>query len=53
MITIDEIHILAYFYHWGATECWEMPLSKRGVFVDKIKAQLKAERKAMRQKPKS
>lgn len=44
--TLQEIHNLAYFYHWGSKECWEMPCTERGVFNDKIKQQLKAESKS-------
>lgn len=38
-----EVHNLAYFYHWGRTECWDMPCTERGVFNDQIRRQLKAE----------
>jgi hypothetical protein len=38
-----EIHVLAYFYHWGREECWNTPCRERGVFVDEIKQQVKAE----------
>jgi hypothetical protein len=41
--TIQEIHNLSYFYHWGRKECWNTPCSERGVFVDQIKMQIKAE----------
>ena len=42
-LTLGEIHILSYFYHWGYEECWSIPVSKRGVFVDRIRQQIKAE----------
>lgn len=42
-LTLQEIHNLAYFYHWGRDECWNMPCTERGVFNDKIRQQLKAE----------
>ena len=42
-MTLMEIHNLSYFYHWGREECWNTPCSERGIFVDKIKQQLKAE----------
>lgn len=42
-ITITEVHNLAYFYHWGAKECWELPCTERRVFNDRIRRQLKAE----------
>lgn len=38
-----EIHYLSYFYHWGREECWNTPCTQRGVFIDQIKQQLKAE----------
>lgn len=38
-----EIHNLAYFYHWGVRECWELPCTERRVFNDRIRKQLKAE----------
>lgn len=41
--TIQEIHNLAYFYHWGYAECWHIPSRERGVFNDRIKKQIKAE----------
>lgn len=42
-VTIMEIHNLAYFYHWGRDECWNLPCTERGVFNDKIRLQLKFE----------
>lgn len=42
-ITLIEIHNLAYFYHWGREECWNIPCTERGVFNDQIRKQLKAE----------
>lgn len=50
---INEIHLLAYFYHWGNKECWEMPCTERDVFVDKIIAQLRAESRAIKSSTKS
>lgn len=44
-LTVAEIHNLAYFYHWGRDECWNLPCTERGVFNDKIRQQLKAESK--------
>lgn len=38
-----EMHNISYFYHWGADEVYHLPCSKRGVFNDLIKHQLKAE----------
>lgn len=40
---IQEIHNIAYIYHWGYEECWRIPSSKRGVFNDRIIKQIKAE----------
>lgn len=40
---IQEIHNIAYIYHWGYEECWGIPSSKRGVFNDRIIKQIKAE----------
>lgn len=42
-VTLQEIHNLAYFYHWSREECWNIPCTERGVFNDKITQQLKAE----------
>ena len=42
-LTLGEIHNLAYFYHWGREECWNIPCTERGVFNDRIRQQLKAE----------
>lgn len=42
-ITLNEIHNLAYFYHWSREECWNTPCTERGVFNDQIRQQLKAE----------
>lgn len=42
-VTLMEIHNLAYFYHWGREECWNMPCTERGMWNDKIRQQLKAE----------
>ena len=44
-VTLQEIHNLAYFYHWGREECWNTPCSERGVFNDQIRQQIKAESK--------
>ena len=41
--TLQEIHNLSYFYHWGREECWNTPCTERGVFNDMIIKQLKAE----------
>lgn len=41
--TLAEIHVLAYFYHWGREECWNTPCTERGVFYDKIRQQIRAE----------
>ena len=38
-----EIHNLAYFYHWGYSECWNLPCTERRLFNDRIRRQLKAE----------
>lgn len=51
-MTILEIHQLSYFYHWGREECWNTPCTQRGVFIDQIKQQLKAERGASKGSPK-
>lgn len=40
---LDEIHILAYFYHWNRTDCFNTPVTERGVFVDRIVKQIKLE----------
>ena len=40
---LNEIHNLAYFYHWGYAECWKIPSRERGVFNDRIIKQVKAE----------
>ena len=42
-LTLQEIHQLSYFYHWCREECWNTPCTQRGVFIDLIKQQLKAE----------
>lgn len=42
-VTLLEIHNLAYFYHWGRNECWNIPCTERGVFNDHITQQIKAE----------
>lgn len=42
-IVVQDIHNLAYFYHWGYDECWHMPCRERGVFNDRIRKQIKAE----------
>lgn len=45
-VTVMEIHNLAYFYHWGREELWNMPCTERGVWNDRIKQQIKAENKS-------
>ena len=45
-VTVMEIHNLAYFYHWGREELWNMPCTERGVWNDRIKQQIKAESKS-------
>lgn len=44
-VALQEMHNLAYFYHWSRSECWDMPCTERGMWNDKIKAQIKAENK--------
>lgn len=44
-VTVQEIHNLSYFYHWGRQECWNIPCTERGVWNDKIRQQAKAENK--------
>lgn len=44
--TVRDIHYLSYFYHWGREECWNTPCTQRGVFIDQIRQQLKAESKS-------
>lgn len=45
-VTVQEIHNLAYFYHWGYEECWRMPCRERGVFNDRIIKQIKFENRS-------
>lgn len=42
-LTLQEVHNLAYFYHWSKEECWNTPCTERGVFNDMIRHQLKVE----------
>lgn len=42
-VTLQEVHNLAYFYHWSKQECWETPRTERKVFNYKLRQQLKAE----------
>lgn len=46
-LTLMEIHTLAYMYHWGSEECWDMPVTRRGVFVDMIQKQIRVENKGV------
>ena len=39
----QEMHILAYCYHWGNETLWDMPRSERKRWVDMIQEQKKAE----------
>lgn len=41
--TLQEVHNLAYFYHWGYEECISLPSTLRRVFNEKIRKQLKEE----------
>ena len=50
---IEEIHVLAYLYHWSAEECWNMPCTERRVFVDRVIRQNKAENQSGKNKGKS
>ena len=43
---IQEIHNIAYIYHWGYEECWRMPCRERGVFNDRIVKQIKFENRS-------
>lgn len=45
--TYQEMHNLSYFYHWGPNEVYRLPCSKRGIFNDYVKHQLKAESKGI------
>jgi len=39
----DEIHKIAYFYHWGESEILALPILKRKDYVKRIKEQVEAE----------
>ena len=43
---VEDIHILAYLYHWSFNECMNMPSSMRRVFADRALKQNKEENKA-------
>lgn len=47
-IVLQEVHNLAYHYHWGREECWNTPCHEREVFNDQIRRQLKAEANAIK-----
>lgn len=38
-----EVHIIAYYYHWGEKEILSLPIFKRSKYVDLIDRQIKAE----------
>ncbi len=40
---IEDIHALAYLYHWRAEDVWNMPCQERRVFVDRVLKQLRDE----------
>lgn len=42
----DEMHILAYIYHWGRDEIRKIPRTERRRWVEKIIEQKKSENKA-------
>lgn len=38
-----EVHIIAYFYHWGEDKILSLPISKRAKYIELIDKQVKAE----------
>lgn len=39
----NDVHILAYFYHWGEKEILSLPIFKRKIYKELIEEQVKAE----------
>jgi len=44
-MAIDEMHLIAYVYHWSRDTLFSLSLSERRIWVDKILAQKDAENK--------
>lgn len=40
----EEVHCLAYYYHWPASEILAFPRSKRRKFLELLRRQLERER---------
>lgn len=39
----NDVHILAYFYHWDEKSILTLPTEKRQKYIELIKAQIEAE----------
>ena len=46
----NEMHVLAYIYHWDRDSIWNIPISERKKWVLLIQEQQKAEREALEKK---
>ena len=44
---VKEMHILAYCYHWGRNDLWDMSCSERRMWCEMVLAQKKAENKGV------
>lgn len=43
---MNELHIIAYVYHWSRESLWDCPVSERRAWLKLILKQKEAERRA-------
>lgn len=43
----NEMHVLAYIYHWDRDSLWNIPISERRKWVEIVMQQKNSEREAM------
>lgn len=48
-----EMHILAYCYHWGRNELWDLPPKERKMWVEMVLEQKRQENKELEKEDKS
>lgn len=46
-IAYEEMHILAYVYHWDRNSLWDMPILERKKWVEIVIRQKESEQEAL------
>lgn len=52
-VALEEMHIIAYVYHWDRNSLWKLPCKERRAWIRLIAKQKKAEGDAIKKSSKS